>query len=177
MGKGKSWSEEELKQLRIMVGRGMTDAEIAGFIGRSKAAIGSMRLKLGIERGGRENGWTQAEDDALIIGRAQGLSAEDIGRRIGRTKYAVWHRATMLGITKSAEPQQMEMRFEPKEVRTDKAVNPVDTINDWMTRTERLQAELDELKAENAKLKATLYRLEAWASKPPLRRGTYYEQR
>lgn len=69
---------------------GLTAAEVAQQIGRSRAAVERRRHLLGIAVNPPK--WSKSEDKKLIRLLKAGLSGHEIGVQLGRSRVAVWHR-------------------------------------------------------------------------------------
>lgn len=87
-----------------MVDRGLTDGQIASKMGRTAAAIGDHRRRLGKAHGGPRAPWTVADAQRIRAAYRRGESDLQIGAAIGRTRAAVEQRRQQLALTQGAAP-------------------------------------------------------------------------
>lgn len=92
---GKAWTAEEDEWLAEMVADGLTVAQIADKLKRTKMATQAMLQKRGLHAA-RANGWTADEIATLISMRREGRSAEEIADAVGRSDKAVLSKVAKL---------------------------------------------------------------------------------
>lgn len=91
----KAWTAEEDEWLAEMVADGLTVAQIADKLKRTKMATQAMLQKRGLHAA-RANGWTADEIATLISMRREGRSAEEIADAVGRSDKAVLSKVAKL---------------------------------------------------------------------------------
>ena len=90
--KASKWSISQLEKLRDIT---LSNAEVAKITGRTKAAVQTKRVHLGVALGLR-NPWGESLDRALLDLRGKGLSFSEMAKTLGRTESSVSNRVHTL---------------------------------------------------------------------------------
>jgi hypothetical protein len=95
---GPEWTAQEVRELRRLFARGLTDQEIAERLGRTAPnAIASRRFILGLVRLD-EKPWTEEDNDALRRMWDTTATVREIAAVLGRSPGAVTQRRRRLGL-------------------------------------------------------------------------------
>lgn len=100
MGRGPTWKQTELENLKGMSAAGWTVAEMAESLGRTKGGVRSRMHILNLKSSGqgrpKKVRWTAEEDTALAAWAKEEKSRAWISKQLGRTEAAVATRLSTL---------------------------------------------------------------------------------
>ena len=100
MGRGPTWKQTELENLRGMSAAGWTVAEMAESLGRTKGGVGARMRILNLKSSGKGRPkrvrWTAEEDTVLVAWAKEEKSCAWISKQLGRTEAAVATRLSTL---------------------------------------------------------------------------------
>jgi len=100
MGRGPTWNQTELKDLKRMSAAGWTVAEMAESLGRPKGGVRSRMSILNLKTSGqgrpKKVRWAAEEDTVLVAWAKEEKSYAWISKQLGRTEAAVATRLSTL---------------------------------------------------------------------------------
>ncbi len=122
IGKSSPWIEADIEKLRDGYARSLPSAELAGLLGRSRAAIRNKAYGLAITN--RDDGWSEADIERLRIAyagsKAKGeLDLHGISSSLGRSHTAVCTKARKLGLTTYFRGGVKKPKIDRRKFRTD----------------------------------------------------------
>lgn len=103
---GRPWVDGEVAALRDAAARGLTMAQAAEELGRSRSAVTNKAQSLGVSFKGRRScrrPWGDADDARLVGLVGSGARCADVAEALGRSEASVYKRAHTLGLRFSAD--------------------------------------------------------------------------
>ena len=114
--RGNRWTKDDDATLSASVANGLTDAEMAGKMNRTPAAISDRLRRLNL-RGLRSTAWTPAEDALLRAQISAGKDSKEIAELMGRGASAVERRLRRLGVSLRGNPERLEQMLRDRWTR------------------------------------------------------------